>query len=239
MATQTPPTGEEAPDTDASFRHRPSPNPPGDVTTDRTPPAEAPGFGPAWSDPGGSPVLKGQARAGGPDPHSPHLFRLAEAPANVFDGGGLQGAHGQNWPILKGQNGAVYIARLEPGGFREPHWHPSAWEMNFVVQGRVRWTFVGPNATEDTFEAGKGDLVFAPQGHFHYFENASDTEELVVLIVFNSSSTEPDDDVGIVHAVSAMPPEVMAAAFGAPAEMFRNMPKKHGRVVIGSRKGAE
>jgi len=70
------------------------------------------------------------------------------------------------------------------------------WELNFVISGRVRWSFVGPEATHDTFEGEKGDLVFAPQGHFHYFENASDTEELVVLIIFNSGAGEPDDDVG-------------------------------------------
>jgi oxalate decarboxylase len=46
------------------------------------------------------------------------------------------------------------------------------------------------------FEAGKGDVIFAPQGHYHYFENASATEELVALIVFNSDATEPKDGIG-------------------------------------------
>ncbi len=36
----------------------------------------------------------------------------------------------------------------------------------------------------------------SPQGHFHYFENASDTEELAVLIAFNASSSEPEDECG-------------------------------------------
>lgn len=236
IATPTPPGAAEQPDSDAGFRHRPSPNPPGSIATDTAKPPTTPGGGPAWADPDSSPVLQGARPAGGVDPDHPHLFHLADAPANTFPGGGLQGAHGENWPIVKGQQAAVYVARLEPGGIREPHWHPSAWELNFVMQGRARWTFVGPEATQDTFEAGKGDLVFAPQGHFHYFENASDTEDLVVLIAFNSSSTEPGDDIGIVHSLSAMPPEVLAAVFGGSAEAFANLPGKLGRVVIASKK---
>lgn len=238
MPSPTPPTGAELPDSDASLRHAPSPNPAGNVTTDTAPPADGAGIGASgWVDPGSSDVLKGITQAGGPDGDHPHLFRLANAAANTFDGGGLQGAHDGNWPMLKGQNGAVYMARLAPGGVREPHWHPSAWEMNFVMQGRVKWTFVGPNATQDTFEAGKGDLVFAPQGHFHYFENASDTEELIVLIVFNSSAREPDDDIGIVHALKAMPSDVLAAVFGGDPATFDALPGKLGRVVIAKKKG--
>ncbi len=103
------------------------------------------------------------------------------------------------------------------------------------MQGRVSWTFVGPEATHDNFEAGKGDLVFAPQGHFHYFENASDVEDLVVLIVFNSSSTEPDDDIGLVQSLSAIPPDVLAAVFGGSPDTFNDLPKKLGRVVISSK----
>ena len=233
--TPQPPNGAEQPASDADFRHTPSPNPPGNVATDTTKPPTASGDGPNWTDPGSSAVMQGERPAGGVDPNHPHLFHLADAPANVFDGGGLQGAHGENWKILEGQEGAVYIARLKPGGIREPHWHPSAWEMNFVMQGRVRWTFVGPEATQDNFEAGKGDLVFAPQGHFHYFENASDVEDLVVLIVFNSSSTEPDDDIGLVQSLSAIPPDVLAAVFGGSPDTFNDLPKKLGRVVISSK----
>jgi oxalate decarboxylase len=59
-------------------------------------------------------------------------------------------------------------------------------------------------------------------GHFHYFENTSDSEELVVLIIFNTSASEPADDIGIVAALSAIPPEALAAVFKTPPETFRN-----------------
>ncbi|PZU32448.1 MAG: hypothetical protein DI577_03200, partial [Microbacterium sp.] len=87
------------------------------------------------------------APAGGVDPDHPHLFHLQSATSDDFDGGSLQGARSGVWPILTDQKDAVYLARLRPGGAREPHWHPSAWEMNVVLSGRVRWSFVGPNST--------------------------------------------------------------------------------------------
>jgi len=164
-----------------------------------------------------------------------HVFNLTTAQASEYDGGRLQGANEQNWPILVDQQCAVYLVHLEPGGVREPHWHPSAWEVNYVISGRTRWTFVGPNSSQESFEASKGDVIFAPQGHFHYFENASDTEELVVLIVFNSSAEEPADDIGIVQSFSSLPTWVLAAAFGAPPEVFDAIPKRHERVVISRR----
>jgi oxalate decarboxylase len=104
--------------------------------------------------------------AGGFSSQHPHVFHLASTSPEVFDGGTLQGATEDNWKILGGQQRSVYLARLKPGGIREPHWHPSAWAMNFIISGKARWSFVGPEGTHDTFEAQKGDLVFAPQGHF-------------------------------------------------------------------------
>jgi oxalate decarboxylase len=177
-------------------------------------------------------LMIGGQNAGGADPKHPHLFHLSASAASEYDGGQLQGATADNWSILAGQQGAVYLARLAPGGVREPHWHPSAWEMNFVVSGRVRWSLVGPDGTSDAFDGGAGDLVFAPQGHFHYFENASEDEDLIVLIAFNSEVAEPKDDIGIVASLSGVPPEVLGAVFGAPAELFRSIPKNTKRVVI-------
>jgi oxalate decarboxylase len=91
---------------------------------------------------------------------------------------------------------------------------------------------VGPKAMHDRFEAMQGDLVFAPQGHFHYFENASDDEDLVVLIAFNTSMQEPDDDIGIVAALSAMPTDVLGAVFKTSPSAFENLPRRMERVTI-------
>lgn len=195
-------------------------------------PAEGPGIGTPWL---GSPADPYDPPGGGDADH-PHLFHLQNATSNPFEGGSLQGAHRENWPVFVDQKAGVYLVRLGPGGIREPHWHPSAWELNFVVAGRVRWIFVGPDSTQDVFEAGAGDLVFAPQGHFHYFENASDTEDLVVFIAFNSDSTEPRDDIGIAQSISALPPHVLGTVFGVDQQVFADLPAATHRVTITRRR---
>ena len=197
-----------------------------------TPAAEHKGIGTPWLGVSAS----GYDPEGGVDPDHPHLFHLQSATGDFFDGGSLQGAHSGNWPILSEQKGAVYLARLEPGGIREPHWHPSAWEMNVVISGRVKWSFVGPNSSQDVFEGGAGDVIFAPQGHFHYFENASTTDDLVVLIVFNADSAEPLDDVPMAQSISSMPPSVLATVFGVDESVFAQLPTVTQRKVIVRRK---
>ncbi|MCM6774136.1 cupin domain-containing protein [Nocardia sp. CDC159] len=169
-----------------------------------------------------------------------HLFKLTGAARTSFDGGYLQGANEHTFPILGGQRGSVYFVHLDPGGFREPHWHPTAWELNFVISGRAKWSILGthPDGTyhNTVFEAEQGDLVFAPQGHLHYFENARADAGLEVLVIFNSSAGEPYDDIGIVASLNAMPRDVLAAAFGVPESAFTAIPTEVKPVVIGRKR---
>ena len=95
------------------------------------------------------------------------------APSRVssFDGGSFQQADEENFPILKGQAASIVSLTLQPGGIREPHWHPSAWEINIVTKGVASWALVDGNGNHESFDQKVGDVVFAPQGSFHYFEN--------------------------------------------------------------------
>ncbi|MGY2063617.1 cupin domain-containing protein, partial [Nocardia gipuzkoensis] len=124
--------------------------------------------------------------------------------------------------------------------FREPHWHPTAWELNFVISGTAKWTVLGthPDGTYSnvTFVAEQGDLVFAPQGHLHYFENARADRPLETLVFFNSSAVEPYDDIGIVASFNAMPRDVLAASFGVPESAFAAIPADIKPIVIGRRR---
>ena len=71
-----------------------------------------------------------------------HLFRLSAVPPTTYDGGSLQQAHEDNFPILKGQEASIQLITLQPGGIREPHWHPSAWEINLVLSGVATWVLI-------------------------------------------------------------------------------------------------
>ena len=74
-----------------------------------------------------------------------HLFRLAALPPTTYDGGSQQQAHEDNFPILKGQEASIQLITLQPGGIREPHWHPSAWEINLVTKGVATWVLIDGN----------------------------------------------------------------------------------------------
>jgi oxalate decarboxylase len=60
----------------------------------------------------------------------------------------------------------VVLTVLNPGGIREPHWHPSAWELNYVISGQARWSVIEPEDYHDASVAQPGELVFLPQGSF-------------------------------------------------------------------------
>src|SRR6476620_5199756 len=64
---------------------------------------------------------------------------------------------------------ASCCSRCSPGGIREPHWHPSAWELNIVTSGVAAWVVIDGNGNHESFDQHVGEIVFAPQGSFHYF----------------------------------------------------------------------
>jgi oxalate decarboxylase len=99
------------------------------------------------------------------DKQQTHLFHLTVAEASRYDAGTIQQANEHTFPILSGQAASAVLTVLRPGGIREPHWHPSAWEVNYVISGEARWSVVEPEDYHDTFQARAGDLVFLPPCH--------------------------------------------------------------------------
>ncbi len=209
----------------------------GGVTADRVFPTSGPR---PRETPRDEPTTDDAARFGNPRipaelgyTHS-HLFRLGQLDPTTFDGGHLQQAHEGNFPILTGQQASVVLVTLEPGGIREPHWHPSAWEINVITRGVATWTLLDPLGNSETFEARPGDVVFAPQGSLHYFENKG-PDEMSLMIVFNASTEEGKDDIGIGASISKLPPDVLAAVFKVPAETFSTFKKIDDSITITKR----
>ncbi|OBK40046.1 cupin [Mycobacterium sp. 1245111.1] len=163
-----------------------------------------------------------------------HLFHLGASPVTRFDGGSFQQADEANFPILTGQEASIVLLTLQPGGIREPHWHPSAWEINIVTKGVAYWVLVDGNGNHESFDQKVGDVVFAPQGSFHFFENRG-TDDMKIVIVQNTSAAESDDNIGIGESVSKLPPRVLSAIFGVPAETFDKF-KKYDKAAIILRK---
>jgi oxalate decarboxylase len=160
-----------------------------------------------------------------------HLFHLGASPVTSFDGGSFQQADEANFPILTGQEASIVLLTLQPGGIREPHWHPSAWEINIVTKGVAYWVLVDGNGNHESFEQKVGDVVFAPQGSFHFFENRG-ADDMKIVIVQNTSAAESDDNIGIGESVSKLPPRVLSAIFGVPAETFDKFTKYDKAAII-------
>ncbi|WP_374023352.1 cupin domain-containing protein [Mycobacterium sp. HNNTM2301] len=161
----------------------------------------------------------------------PHLCHLGALPRDTYDGGWLQQADEQNFPILTGQEASVVLLTLHPGGIREPHWHPSAWEINLVTKGVAAWVVVDGNGNHEKFDQHVGDVVFAPQGSFHYFENRG-TDDMKIVIIQNTSAPEAKDNIGIGESLSKLPPRVLSAVFGAPATVFESFRKSNEAIVV-------
>jgi oxalate decarboxylase len=160
-----------------------------------------------------------------------HLFHLGAQPYSRFDGGSFQQADEENFPILKGQQASIVLLTLQPGGIREPHWHPSAWEINIVTKGVASWALVDGNGNHESLDQKVGDVVFAPQGSFHYFENRG-TDDMKIVIVQNTSAPEAKDNIGIGESISKLPPRVLSAIFGVPEKTFDSFKKFDEAIVV-------
>jgi oxalate decarboxylase len=160
-----------------------------------------------------------------------HLFHLGAEPAEKHDGGSFRQASQDNFPILKGQEASIVLLTLQPGGIREPHWHPSAWELNIVTSGVAAWVVIDGNGNHESFDQHVGDVVFAPQGSFHYFENRGPAD-MKIVIIQNTSAPEDRDNIGIGESLSRLPPRVLSAVFGVPAEIFESFKKIDKSIVI-------
>src|ERR1700733_4607442 len=93
---------------------------------------------------------------------------------------------------------------------------------------------VGPRNERESFEIEPGQVVFVPQGYFHYFENIGE-DDLRLLVVFNDSTAESDNDIGISVSLGGVPRHALAATFGVPKSVFDEIPKLHQEQVIVAR----
>ncbi|CAF1098088.1 unnamed protein product [Adineta steineri] len=168
-----------------------------------------------------------------------NLFHLSKTNATEYEGGSTRQAYEMNFPILKNQFASMVMLTLKVGGIRQPHWHPFAWELNFVMSGTAEWGIVGTNGQHDSFIANAGDLVFIPVGVFHYFSNADSEQELKVLVIFNSGKILADDDIGIVPSLNGIPVDILAASFGMPNDYFHAFPRNVTQTPIILRKNTK
>src|SRR4051794_13450894 len=127
----------------------------------------------------------------------------------------------KNFPAVGESEAAIFLLRMDPGALREPHWHPNAWELEYVVQGKARLGVITPDGTVDTVDLGPGDVGFVPQAWGHYIESIGKTE-LVMPITFGSKQP---DDIGLSTFFSGCPTDTFTRTLGVPNDALAKADK--------------
>jgi oxalate decarboxylase len=149
-----------------------------------------------------------------------HKFNLKGVPPLIqTKGGTVSLATANNFEILDGL--ACFLLILKPRGIREPHWHPNAAELDYVLSGKARMTIFSPENRVDTFEIGPGEIAYIPSAYFHYIENIG-VEDMQFAVFFNDQQPQ---DIGISGSFGAYSNEVLAAVFGVSPSLLDSLPK--------------
>ena len=99
------------------------------------------------------------------------------------------------------------LVEVEPGAMRELHWHRTADEMQYYLEGQGRMTVYASNTNAGTFDYQAGDVGYVPQSHPHYVENTG-TTTLRYLEVWNSGAFT---DVSLAQWLAFTPYELVRA----------------------------
>ena len=150
-----------------------------------------------------------------------HKYELLKRPPHgEFKGGREWRVDSTAFPISQTVTGVVLD--LDPGALRELHWHPTADEWQYVIDGDISVTLFGSHGRYRTETLSKGDVGYIPQGYGHSIENVG-SKPCRVLIGFNSGVYAKID---LSEWIAGNPLDVLATNFGKPASLFERFPKK-------------
>jgi oxalate decarboxylase len=159
-----------------------------------------------------------------------HKYQLLQRPPHrAFKGGREWRVDSSDFPISKTVTGV--ILDLEPGALRELHWHPTADEWHYIIEGDVSVTMFGSHGRYRIETLSKGDVGYIPQGYGHSIENVG-AKACRVLIGFNTGNYATID---VSQWIAGNPADVLATNFGKPAALFEQFPRK--KVFIASKGG--
>jgi len=146
-------------------------------------------------------------------------------------GGDAKEATVEEFPVS--QSIAGVIMRLNPGSFRELHWHSIAAEWAYVLEGKVRTTIISPDGTTSTDDFEPGDIWYFPKGHGHCLQCLG-TAPCRFLLGFDNGHFSEFGTFSITDWLSNVSPEILAKNTGLPASVFSALP--HKELYIGTGK---
>ena len=150
-------------------------------------------------------------------------FELEKSEGRVIDGSYGKEATVAQLPISKGLAGVSML--MQPGVMRELHWHATAAEWAFVIEGQVRTTVIDPSGSSETNDFAPGDLWFFPRGHGHVIQTLGD-KPCHFILVFDNGYFSEFGTFSITDWMGHAPKELLAKNFRLPASAFDAIPKK-------------
>lgn len=150
-------------------------------------------------------------------------FALEKSEAKVIGGNSAREATVKQLPISKGIAGVSM--RLEPGGMRELHWHATAAEWAFVIDGRCRTTVIDPEGRAETDDFEPGDIWYFPRGHGHSIQGLG-KKPCHFVLVFDNGYFSEFGTFSVTDWIGHAPPRLLAKNLGLPAEARAQFPKE-------------
>jgi oxalate decarboxylase len=149
-------------------------------------------------------------------------FELEKSKGKVIGDSYGKEATVRQLPISKGIAGVSM--KLEPGVMRELHWHATAAEWAFVIEGNVRTTVIDPRGNSETNEFDPGDVWYFPRGHGHMLECLG-RKPCHFILIFDNGYFSEFGTFSISDWIGHTPKAVLAKNFNLPESAFDGFPK--------------
>ena len=157
-------------------------------------------------------------------------FALEQSQGKVMGGSFGKEATVTQLPISKGIAGVSM--RLEPGVTRELHWHATAAEWAFVLEGRVRTTTLDPFGASEINDFDPGDIWYFPRGFPHSLACLGNAPCHFILIFDNGYFSE-FGTFSITDWLGHTLKPLLARNFGMPEATFEGFPTEEAYFVRG------
>ncbi|KAI4520692.1 Bicupin, oxalate decarboxylase/oxidase [Schizophyllum commune Loenen D] len=157
----------------------------------------------------------------------PFVYPWSQDPVQEFAGGKVRTVDSSTFKISTAFSAAEVT--LEPGAMRELHWHTTADEWSFFLEGDCRFSVFTETAAR-TYDMSPGDIGYVPVSSGHYVENIGNTTARFLEITDSSEF----EDISLTQWLALTPPEIVKAHFGVDDETVAALSKTKNRVVPGS-----
>ncbi|TMV07250.1 cupin domain-containing protein [Ruegeria sediminis] len=157
-------------------------------------------------------------------------FELEKSAGRVDGGSFGKEATVKQLPISTGIAGVSM--RLEPGVARELHWHATAAEWAFVMEGRCRTTVINPDGQSETNDFEPGDVWYFPRGYGHSIQCLGD-QPCHFILIFDNGYFSEFGTFSVTDWLGHAPKELLSKNLGLPAAAFDSFPKSEVYFVHG------